>query len=140
MLGLILWASLINALLLIITLLLFSYGKGEESLLVSQTMASAIPTTSWSNHSTRSKNNIMTRDENGFGIFGISETVFVFSDRNRQYRYFSESESVIGILDQNQYQNRYSPLPIVFFGYRFGSKCTEFKIRNLPKLMAQPKF
>jgi hypothetical protein len=31
-------------------------------------------------------------------FFGISKTVFdFFSDRNRRYRYFSESESVIGI-------------------------------------------
>jgi hypothetical protein len=60
----------------------------------------------------------------------------IFSDQNCRYRYFPESESVIGILDRNRYKNRYSPLPTVFFGYRFGSEFSEFKIRNLPKLTA----
>jgi hypothetical protein len=60
----------------------------------------------------------------------------IFPDRNRRYRYFSES--VIGILDRNRYRNLYCPLPTVFFGYRFGSEFTEFKIRNLPKLLTSP--
>jgi hypothetical protein len=44
----------------------------------------------------------------------------------------------IEIGHRNRYRNRYSPLTTVFFGYRFGSEFTEFKIWNLPKLFTSP--
>jgi hypothetical protein len=70
----------------------------------------------------------VVRDENGFGIFRNS---------GNRFRFFPIGIVSIGISrNRNRsYRNRYSPLPTIFFGYCFESEFTEFKIRNLPKLL-----